>query len=142
MWRYVHRAVDQHWQVIDVMVSKRRDAEAARRLFRRALTMLKVRPSEVVTDAAPVYPRVLDELIPTAWHDVEHYGNNRIEADDGGLKRRLQGRRGLRTTPPIRLSSPDWRSCRTYARGHDELAAEALRQGRVAAAFTERASAT
>jgi hypothetical protein len=29
--------------------------------------MVKVTPSEVVTDAAAVYPAVLDELIPSAW---------------------------------------------------------------------------
>ena len=37
-------------------------------------------PTEVVTDAAPVYPAVLDELIPSAWHHVERYANNPIEA--------------------------------------------------------------
>ena len=58
VWRYVYRAVDQHGQVIDVLVSARRDAEAARRFFQRALTVLKVTPAEVVTDAAPVYPAV------------------------------------------------------------------------------------
>jgi len=31
VWRYVYRAVDQHGQIIDVLVSKRRDAQAARR---------------------------------------------------------------------------------------------------------------
>ena len=51
VWRYVFRAVDQYGQVIDVLVSARRDADAARRFFRRALTRLKLTPSEVVTDA-------------------------------------------------------------------------------------------
>ena len=32
--------------------------------FTRALVTLKVTPTEVVTDAAPVDPRALDELIP------------------------------------------------------------------------------
>jgi hypothetical protein len=27
----------------------------------------------VVTDAAPVDPAVLDELVPAAWHHVEQY---------------------------------------------------------------------
>jgi len=35
VWRYVYRAVDQHGQVIDVLVSSRRDADAARRFFDR-----------------------------------------------------------------------------------------------------------
>ena len=26
------------------------------------------RPTEVTTDRAPAYPRVLDELVPEAWH--------------------------------------------------------------------------
>jgi hypothetical protein len=60
--RYVHRAIDQHGQVIDVLLSRRRDAAAARRFFTRALRTLKVIPGEVVTDAAPVYPGVLDGL--------------------------------------------------------------------------------
>src|SRR3712207_5899551 len=80
-WRYVYRAIDQHGQVIDVLVSARRDAAAARRFFTRALQTLRVRPREVITDAAPVYPGVLDELIPTAWHHVEQYANNPVEAD-------------------------------------------------------------
>jgi transposase-like protein len=51
VWRYVYRAVDQYGRVVDVLVSARRDAQAVRRFFRRALTMSKVTPSEVVTAA-------------------------------------------------------------------------------------------
>ncbi|MET8306866.1 hypothetical protein [Micromonospora sp. NPDC005173] len=36
-----------------------------------AMLLVRVTPNEVVTDAAPVYPGVLDELIPQAWHCVE-----------------------------------------------------------------------
>jgi transposase-like protein len=50
VWPYVHRAVDQYGQVIDVLVSARRDADAARRFFRRALSTLKVTPT---LDAPP-----------------------------------------------------------------------------------------
>jgi transposase-like protein len=42
VWRHVYRAIDQHGQVIDVLVSARRDADAARGFFRRALSALKV----------------------------------------------------------------------------------------------------
>ena len=54
VWRYIYRAVDQHGQVIDVLGSKRRDGDAAGRFFGRALTTLKVTPTEVVTCKAPV----------------------------------------------------------------------------------------
>jgi IS6 family transposase len=59
----VYRATDLDGQVIDVLVSARRDAEAAPRFFRRALATLKATPAKVVTDAAASYPTVLDELI-------------------------------------------------------------------------------
>ncbi|WP_117672516.1 DDE-type integrase/transposase/recombinase [Micromonospora sp. MW-13] len=79
------------------LVSARRDAAAARRFFHRALNSLKVSPSEVVTDANPVYPRVLDELVPSAWHHVERHANNPIETDHSQLTHRLRPKRGLRT---------------------------------------------
>jgi len=89
--------VDQHGQVIDVLLTTRRDARAARRFFARALCTLKVIPREVVTDAAPVYPAVLEELVPAAWHHVEQYANNPIEADHSRLKHRPR--------PSLRVSS-------------------------------------
>jgi transposase-like protein len=39
---------------------------------------------------------VLDELVPSAWHHVERYANNPIEADHCQLKHRLRPMRGLR----------------------------------------------
>jgi len=48
--------------VIDVLVSTSRDAEAARRFFTCALRFGKA-PVEVVTDRAPVYPRVMDKSL-------------------------------------------------------------------------------
>jgi transposase-like protein len=113
VWRYVYRAVDQHGQVIDVLVSKRRDAQAARRFFTRALATLRVTPSEVVTDAAPVYPRVLDELVPAAWHHVEQYANNRIEADHSRLKHGSDRCEGYAPTAALRSSSPASGPCKT-----------------------------
>ena len=82
--------VDQYGQVIDVWLSARRDLTAARMFFTRA-PALGV-PVEVTTDREPAYPRVLDELVPTALHDTEQYANNRVEADHGRLKARLRPR--------------------------------------------------
>jgi transposase-like protein len=141
VWCYVYRAVDQHGQVIDVLVSKRRDGHAARRFFARALAMLKVTPSEVVTDKAPVYPRVLDELVPAAWHHVERYANNRIEADHGRLKHRLRPMRGLRTERTASVIIAGLAFMQNLRRGHYELATETPRPLRVAAAFRELAQA-
>jgi transposase-like protein len=68
-WTYLYRAIDQHGQVIDVLLSTRRDLVAARRFFIHALRSGTI-PAEVTTDRAPAYPRVLDELIPSALHTV------------------------------------------------------------------------
>ena len=107
----------------------------------RALTTLKVTPTEVVTDAAPVYPRVLDELVPAAWHHVEQYANNRIEADHGRLKHRLRPMRGLRTDRTAQVIIAGLAFMQNLRRGHYELATETPRPLRVAAAFTELAQA-
>jgi transposase-like protein len=53
------RAIDQYGQVIDVLVWARRDAGAARRFLRRAPSTVKVTPSEVVTDPAPLPRRAI-----------------------------------------------------------------------------------
>jgi transposase-like protein len=66
-WRYVYRAIDQFGQVIGVFVSPRRDTTAAHRFFEQAIGTTGVAPSEVVTDRAPTYPLVLEELLPAAW---------------------------------------------------------------------------
>ena len=60
-WVYLYRAIDEHGQVIDVLASPKRDLAATRRFFARALNAAR-RPTEVTTDRAPAYPRVLDEL--------------------------------------------------------------------------------
>jgi transposase-like protein len=98
-------------------------------------------PAEVVTDKAPTYPRVLEELVPTAWHHVERYENNRIEADHGRLKHRLRPMRGLRTDRTAAVVIAGIAFLQNLRRGHYELATEAPRQLQVTAGFTELARA-
>jgi IS6 family transposase len=91
-----------------VFVSPYRDAAAARRFFARAIGTTRVTPVEVTTDQAPVYPAMLEELLPAAWHRTDRYANNRIECDHGRLKARLGPMRGLKKD----------RSARTVILGH------------------------
>jgi transposase-like protein len=136
VWRFVYRAIDQDGQVIDVLVSARRDAAAARRFFQRALASLKVTPVEVVTDAAPIYPAVIEELMPAAWHHVERHANNPIEADHSQLKHRLRPMRGLRTDQTAQVIIAGHAFMQNLRRGHYEIAADVPTVGRVTAAFT------
>jgi transposase, IS6 family len=84
-WVYLYRVIDQFGQVIDVLVSEKRDLAATRRFFIRALRHDTPSP-EVTTDRAQAYPRVLDELLPTVCHVMEKDANHPIEADHGRLK--------------------------------------------------------
>jgi transposase-like protein len=140
-WRYVYRAVDQFGQVIDVFVSVQRDATAARRFFEQAIGTTKVMPVEVVTDHAPVYPAVLEELLPAAWHRTDQYANNHIECDHGRRKSRLRPMRGLKQDRSASVIIAGQALVQNVRRGHYELAVEALTNRRVAVAFDDLAMA-
>ena len=98
------RAIDQYGQVIDVLVSEQRNLAATGQFFTRALQH-GAHPTEVSTDQAPAYPRVLDELLPAACHIVEQYTSNPIEPDHGRLKSQLGPIRGLEVPPVARTPS-------------------------------------
>ncbi len=140
-WRYVYRAIDQFGQVIDIFVSSRRDATAARRFFQRAINTTQVTPTEVVTDKAATYPIVLDELLPAVWHRTDQYANNHIEADHGRLKARLRPMRGLKQDGSATVIIKGHAFMQNVRSGHYELAVEASIGVRVAVAFGELAAA-
>ena len=119
-WVYLYRAIDQFGQVIDVLVSEKRDLEATRRFFTCALDQGPA-PTEVTTDRAPAYPRVLDELLPAACHIMDQYANNPIEADHGRLKSRLRPMRGLKQLRSARVISAGHAFVQNLHRGHYEL---------------------
>jgi transposase-like protein len=134
-WRYVYRAVDQFGQVIDVLVSRQRDAKAARLFFQRAIGATKVKPVEVTTDQAPVYSAVLEALLPAAWHRTDRYANNRVECDHGRLKARLRPMRGLKQDRSAKVLIAGHALVQNLRRGHYELAVEEPANRRVAVAF-------
>jgi transposase-like protein len=138
-WRYVYRAIDQFGQVIDVLVSRFRDTNAARRFFDRAIGTVKVIPIEVITDRAATYPIVLDELLPAPWHRTERYANNRVEADHGRLKSRLRPMRGLKQDRSAGVVIAGHAFIQNLWRGHYELAVEEQANRRLTVAFNELA---
>ena len=92
----MYRAVDQNGQILDVFVSRRRDAASAEWFFAIALRY-HGEPLEIVTDKSPTLAAVIADLVPDAEHCTEQYANNRIECDHGRLKARLRPMRGLKT---------------------------------------------
>jgi len=137
----VYRAIDQFGQVIEVFVSQRRDATTARRFFERAVGATKRTPVEVVTDRAPTYRAVLEELLPAAWHRTDRYTNNHIEADHGRLKSRLGTMRRFKQDRSARVVIAGHAFLQNIRRGHYELAVDGPVNRRVAVAFDELALA-
>ena len=124
-----------------MLVSPRREATAARRFFDHAIGATNVRPKEIVTDRAPTYPAVLEDLLPAALHGTDRYANNGIETDHGRLKARLRPMRGLKQDHSARVVIAGHAFIQNVRRGHYELAAEAPVTRRLAVAFAELALA-
>jgi len=76
---YLWRAVDQDGDVIDVYLPTRRDAEAAKRFFRRLLRSHGTRPWKIVTDKLGSYGAAHRELMPATIHDTDRHANHRAE---------------------------------------------------------------
>jgi transposase, IS6 family len=91
----------------------------------------------VTTDRAPAYPRVLEELLPAAWHVTEQYANNPIEADHGRLKSRLRPMRGLKRLRSARVICAGYAFVQNFRRGHYELGLDVDPRHRIPHAFTE-----
>jgi len=138
-WMYLYRAVDQYGQVIDVFVSPRRDATAARRFFDRAIATTqdpadrgRHRPGGNLSDRA-------GRGVPGRPAPHRRYANNHIEADHGRLKSRLRPMRGLKQDRSARVVIAGHALVQNVRRAHYELAVEAPVTRRVAVAFDELA---
>ena len=140
-WTYLYRAIDQHGQVIDVLLPVRRDLAAARRFFTRVMRT-GVIPVEVTTNRAPAYPRVLDELIPFS---AAHRGAIRQQPSRGRsrrLKARLGPMRGLKRHRPARILAAGHAFVQNLRRGHYDIATHVPARHQLRTAFDEPAVTT
>jgi transposase, IS6 family len=93
-WTYLYRAVDSRGQTIDFLLSAKRDAEAAKRFFRKALGQPHtVNPRTITVDKNPVYPKAIAEMKQDAelWRFSRlrqvRFLNNIVEQDHRRVKR-------------------------------------------------------
>src|ERR687893_2111736 len=77
--RYLWRAVDQHGNVLDILVTSRRGTKAATMFFRKLLTGLQYVPRVLVTDKLASYGVAHRRLMPGVEHRRSKYLNNRAE---------------------------------------------------------------
>jgi transposase, IS6 family len=96
-WTYLYRAVDSRGQTIDFLLSAKRDAEAAKRFFRKALAQPHtVNPRTITVDKNPAYPKAVAEMKENAelWRFSRlrqvKFLNNIVEQDHRRVKRLIR----------------------------------------------------
>ena len=102
-WRYLYRAVDQHGQVVDVLLREQRDLASAEAFFEQAIRRRGVTPLVVITDRHQPYVRALQQQAPGALHiqaGLHRIGGvttKAVERSHVPIKDRLRPMRGLQT---------------------------------------------
>src|SRR6266853_6817401 len=102
-WCYLYRAIDSGGATIDFLLSAFRDADAAKRLFRKALSdRSHPQPRVINTDLAPIYGAAIPDLKKEGTlrrrcrHRPVQYLNNILEQDHRAIKRRVNAKQGFR----------------------------------------------
>jgi putative transposase len=85
---YLWRAVDQHGNVLDVLVQSRRNAKAAKRLLRKLLKRQCRSPRVMITDKLPSYAAAKRTVMPSVEHRQHKGLNNRTENSHQPTRRR------------------------------------------------------
>lgn len=93
-WTYLYRSVDSRGQTIDFLLSAKRDADAAKRFFRKALGQPHtVNPRSITVDRNPAYPCAVGEMKTDGelWRFARlrqaKFLNNIVEQDHRRVKR-------------------------------------------------------
>ncbi len=91
--KYLYRAIDSEGNTLDFMLSARRNAEAAKRFFKKVLkSRQNQQPRVINTDKDKAYPPAIKELKAEKLLDNDtelrriKYLNNLIEQDHRGVK--------------------------------------------------------
>jgi putative transposase len=95
-WCYLYRAIDRDGNLVDTLLSEKRDMEAAKRFFGQAVDVVGHAPERVTTDGHDSYPRAIRETLGSdVLHRTNRYLNNRLEQDHRGIKQRSYSMRGF-----------------------------------------------
>ena len=79
-WAYLYRAIDRDGNLVDTMLSERRDMAAAKAFFRSARSATGLVPDRVTTDGHGSYPRaVRSTLGRRVVHCTNAFKNNGLE---------------------------------------------------------------
>jgi transposase-like protein len=102
--RYLYRAVDEHGQVVDVLLREGRDLASAQAFCRRARAIAETQPAAIVTDHHQPYVWAARQNLPgslhirTGLHRPTGETTKPIERSHIATRDRLRASRGLKTT--------------------------------------------
>jgi len=85
---WLWRAVDNEGDVLDFLVQRKRNAEAAEKLMKKLLEKQGFAPSRIVTDKLRSYPSAFRAIGLVAEHDRGLRANNRAENSHQPVRRR------------------------------------------------------
>jgi transposase-like protein len=94
---YLWRAVDHEGEVLDVLVQRRRDKNAALKLMRKLLKKQGFAPTVVVTDKLRSYAAAFQEIDLSARHEQGRRKNNRAEVSHPPVRRRERKMQGFKS---------------------------------------------
>ena len=94
---YLWRAVDQHGVVLDILVQGRRNADAAKRFFKRLLRGLQYKPRRLVTDGLRSYGAARRTIMPDVHHWTSRWLNNRAQNPHRPRRRRERQMQGFKS---------------------------------------------
>ena len=77
--RYLWRAVDRDGDVLDILVQKHKNKQAASRFFKKLMKGQSRSARLIVTDKLPSYGAAKKAVMPTSMHCDDRYANNRAE---------------------------------------------------------------
>ena len=101
---YLWRAVDHEGEVLEAVVTARRDKAAALKLLKRLMKKYG-RPMIVVTDALRAYSAAMDEIGVADRHEVGRRLNNRAENSHQPFRRRERAMQRFRSMKALQKFS-------------------------------------
>lgn len=121
-WCYLYRAIDRDGNLVDSMLSQRRDLPAAKRFFRRAQTVVGHKPERITTDGHDAYPQAIVKALGKAvTHRTNEYLNSRLEQDHRGIKQRYYGMRGFKSFVSASRFCTAFDELRNYLRARQRM---------------------
>ena len=94
---YLWRAVDQHGNVLDILVQSKRNAKAAKRFLAKLMKKQQRVPRVLVTDKMKSYPVAHRELMASVQHRAHKGLNNRAENSHQPTRQRERAMKGFRS---------------------------------------------